>query len=61
MLTVEQIKKALQDANLAKVSKNSGIGPGAIYRFMNEKCEPKYATVKALSDYLEGRANNDKS
>ena len=55
MMTVEQIKKALQDANLAKVSKNSGIRPERIYRFMTDKCEPKYSTVKALSDYLESK------
>jgi predicted urease superfamily metal-dependent hydrolase len=52
MLTVEQIKKRLQDANLKRVAENAGIHPATVYRFMQEESKPLYETVKALSDYL---------
>lgn len=59
MLTVEQIKKRLQDANLKRVAENAGIHPATVYRFMQEESKPLYETVKSLSDYLEAQ-NNDK-
>jgi DNA-binding phage protein len=59
MMTIEQIKDRLRDANLKRVAKNAGIHPATVYRFMQEDSKPLYETVKALSDYLEGR-NNDK-
>lgn len=57
MMTVEQIKKRLEDANLKRVAERSGVHPATIYRFMAEDSKPLYETVKALSDYLsdEGR------
>ena len=55
MLTVEQIKHKLKDSNLKRVAENSGVHSATIYRFMNEKSKPLYETVKALSDYLEGK------
>ena len=55
MLTVEQIKHKLKDSNLKRVAENSGVHSATIYRFMNEKSRPLYETVKALSDYLEGK------
>lgn len=56
MLTVEQIKKRLQDANLKRVAENAGVHPATVYRFMQEDSKPLYETVKALSDYLELQA-----
>jgi len=53
MLTVEQIKNRLDDANLRRVAKNAGLHPATVYRFMQSDSMPLYATVKALSDYLE--------
>ena len=55
MLTVEQIKKRLQDANLKRVAENAGIHPATVYRFMQEDSKPLYETVKSLSDYLEAQ------
>lgn len=52
MLTIEQIKSRLADANLRRVAQNAGIHPATVYRFMNEDSRPLYETVKALSDYL---------
>jgi hypothetical protein len=52
MMTVEQIKKRLEDANLKRVAENAGVHPATVYRFMQEESKPLYETVKALSDYL---------
>lgn len=52
MMTIEQIKKRLEDANLRRVAENSGVHPATVYRFMQEESKPLYETVKALSDYL---------
>jgi DNA-binding phage protein len=52
MLTVEQIKKRLKDANLKRVAENAHIHPATVYRFMQSESKPLYETVKALSDYL---------
>lgn len=54
MLTVEQIKKRLEHANLFKVAEAAGVHPATVYRLMREDGKPLYETVKALSDYLEG-------
>ena len=53
MMTIEQIKKRLEDANLRRVAENSGVHPATVYRFMQEESKPLYETVKALSDYLK--------
>jgi len=56
MMTVEQIKRRLEDANLKRVAENAGVHPATLYRLMQEDSKPLYETVKALSDYLEGQA-----
>lgn len=55
MLTVEQVKQRLTDANLKRVAENCGVHPATIYRLMQENSSPSYETVKALSDYLESK------
>lgn len=57
MLTIEQIKARLADANLKRVAEKSGIHPASLYRLMNDENEPMYSTVKTLSDYLEQQQN----
>lgn len=52
MMTIEQIKQRLEDANLKRVAENAGIHPATVYRFMQEESQPLYETVKSLSDYL---------
>ena len=56
MMTIEQIKVRLEDANLKRVAENAGVHPAMIYRFMQQQSQPLYETVKALSDYLEKNA-----
>jgi hypothetical protein len=55
MMTVEQIKKRLEDANLKRVAENAGVHPATVYRFMQDDSKPLYETVKALSDYLSNK------
>ena len=54
MLTVEQIKRKLQDRNLVKVAAGAGISYPALWNLVNKKQENlHYKTVKKISDYLE--------
>jgi DNA-binding phage protein len=55
MMNLEEIKARLIDANLKKVAEKAGIHEARVYRLMSGESEPMYETVKALSDYLEGR------
>jgi DNA-binding phage protein len=56
MMTLEQVREALADRNLAEVSRRTGISYFKIWRIMNTQGEPSYQTVEALSAYLEGVA-----
>lgn len=53
MLTLEQIKERLQHSNLRAVSEVTGLHYNTVYKLMNTNSVPSYATVKALSDYLQ--------
>lgn len=55
MLEIDEIKKRLEDRNLSKVAKESGLSNASVYRFMKEDSKPLYVTVKKLSKYLEGK------
>lgn len=55
MLNLEEIKLKLVDANLKKVAEKAGVHEARVYRLMSGETEPMYETVKALSDYLEGK------
>jgi DNA-binding phage protein len=55
MMNLEEIRARLIDANLKKVAEKAGIHEARVYRLMSGETEPMYETVKALSDYLEGR------
>lgn len=55
MKTADEIRETLADRNLRKVAKAAGISEASVYRFMKEDGRPLYETVKALSDYLEGK------
>ena len=56
MITLDEIRERLksQHSKISKVAKEAGLHPNAVYRLMREDSKPAYATVKALSDYLEG-------
>lgn len=53
MLTLEQIRDRLESMNLYRVAAKAGIHPNALYSLVNGKSDPKYSTVKKVSDYLE--------
>lgn len=59
MLTLEQIIEGLQDRNLKAVAGNiDGVGYQTLYLIASGKqTNPRYTTLKALSDYLEGKTN----
>ncbi len=57
MLTIEEIRARLQDRNLRAVADNTGVYYQTVVEIANGKNEnPTYKNLKALSDYLEGRA-----
>lgn len=53
-MTLEQVKKALQNYKLNRVAKAAGVDRHVLYRMMKEDAKPTYETVKKLSDWLEG-------
>jgi len=55
MLTVERIRQLMQNANIKAVAQAAGLNPHTVYRLMDEKAEPRYSTVKALSDYFDDK------
>lgn len=55
MMNLEEIKAKLVDANLKKVAEKAGVHEARVYRLMSGETEPMYETVKALSDYFEGK------
>lgn len=57
MMTLEQVKAALQDRKLKAVAKATGLAYDTVWRVATGRMERvSYETVKALSDYLEGGA-----
>ncbi len=54
MLTLDRIKDLLADCNLSAVAQAVGVHPNTLYRLMDGQ-EPKYDTVKRLSDYFEDK------
>jgi transcriptional regulator with XRE-family HTH domain len=57
MLTLEQVQQLLQDRRLDIISKSTGIAIGTVSNVRDGKRNPRYTTLKALSDYLEGQKN----
>jgi DNA-binding phage protein len=55
MLTINEVKQRLTDANLRRVAVKAGVHPATVYRFMQPDSQPSYETVKLLSDYLTGQ------
>jgi len=53
MLNLEQLRTALDDRNIEKVSQRTGIHRNTVAAIRNgTNANPTYATMKALSDYL---------
>ncbi len=59
MLNLEQIKKALKPMNLKAVAENVGLPYNTVYRLANSDADPKYSTLKIVSDYLENLTSKD--
>lgn len=59
MLTLDQIRKALQDRRLAKVAESTGLHYNTIRAVRdNPDANPTYKVLKALSDYLTREATH---
>lgn len=56
MMTLEQIRAALQDRMPAKVARATGLHYNTIRDVRNNPgANPSHSTLRALSDYLEGQ------
>lgn len=58
MLTLNQIRSMLEDKNVRKVAKACGLHENTVYSLMRSD-NPRYSTVKALSDYFEKKQKED--
>lgn len=56
MMTLGQIREALADLNLTKVSEATGVNYHTITRLANGSAEPGYETVRLIVLYLQERA-----
>lgn len=57
MMTIEQIREALKDLNLTRVSEATGVNYHVLTRFAAGNAEPPYGTVRLIVLYLQERAN----
>lgn len=58
MLTIEEIREKLLDRRLQMLADATGIHYATIQAIRNGRVtNPSYETIKALSDYFEGKAN----
>ena len=56
MLTLEQIRQALQDRRPGMVAEATGLHINTVLSVRDDpEADPKYSTLRALSDYLEAR------
>ncbi len=56
MMTLGQIREALADLNLTRVSEATGVNYHTITRLANGSAEPGYETVRLIVIYLQERA-----
>ena len=55
MMTLEQVRQALQDRNLAKVASATNLHYETVRRvYKGDYKQISYNTIKELSDYLQG-------
>lgn len=57
IITIEEVRKILKDRRLIIVAKETGLSYPTIKAIFDGKTNPKYETVKLLSDYLTGVSN----
>ena len=53
-MNIEQIQNALKDRNLQAVAEATGLNAATLYRISRGKGKPHAATLRALSQYLQG-------
>ena len=59
MMTLEEIRVALQDRRLSTIARATGLHYNVLYSFASGKVEnPSYETVRKIHDYLTGAAND---
>ena len=58
MLDLEQIREQLIDRRVDIVASETGLGYTTVREIRNgAQKDPRYKTIKALSDYFEGKIN----
>lgn len=58
MMKLDDIRRRLRDRRMAVVAEATGIHRNTITAIVAGRiANPSYETIKALSDYLEGRTN----
>jgi transcriptional regulator with XRE-family HTH domain len=55
MLDITEIRRRLQDRNLAEVARRIGFTRAHLSNMYNGKTDGSYKMLKLLSDYLEGK------
>lgn len=53
-MTIDEIRKKLEDRNLMVVSEKIGIHYNTLYRITKGEGNPNYKTLKKLEEYLNG-------
>lgn len=54
MYTLEAVQRILSDVNMSIVAKQTGLSRQLVWRTLSGRANnPKYETVKRLSDYIE--------
>lgn len=54
MLSIDEIKERLKDANISKISRGCGVHMQTIYRLIQGK-DIRVSSVQKLSDYLSDK------
>ena len=53
MIDLDELRKLLKTMNLTKISEETNIPYGRIWRLCHTTAEPSFATVKAVAEHLE--------
>ena len=54
VMSLEEVRKALRDRRLIVVAAETNLSYPTIKAILDGRTNPKYETVKLLSDYLQG-------
>jgi Helix-turn-helix len=61
IMSLEEVRNALRDRRLIIVAHETNLSYPTIKAILNGRQNPKYETVKFLSDYLQGVRKNEKA